>query len=119
MKDVESIKKNGEIVAFSCNIVNKGKKPVTILEVGDWFFYDAPAIGKIKGGSVVIKPGKSKTITVMRAYVDSEEVGIDRIALSVKYEGHKFYGTYDDGFDDPYMGTWSESFNAISEGGAG
>lgn len=64
LKNFQNVKKNGKIIGYSFDAVNKGSKAVTIIQgvMGDEYGYDR---GNVKGGSVNIKKDQTKKVTVI------------------------------------------------------
>lgn len=110
-----------DLIGYSCEVVNKGEKPITFFESGG---YSESERCKIKGGSVTIKPGESKKVTAL--YEEEQYVTPRSAYYSVKYAGHKFV-TYvsneSKGIYPLAMGSVSETYDAMHEvwddGGAG
>jgi hypothetical protein len=97
IKNLKDVKKNGKIVGYSFDVVNKGKKDIKVLNgclVYTSAFEGWLTIGEIKGGKVTVKAGHTKKITVS----DSNSAGVSdsTLGIEVKYEGHTFSISYDE-----------------------
>lgn len=101
VKNFKDVKKNGKTVGYRFDVVNKSKKAVTILE--GLYGRDVDiAYSKVKGKKVTVKPGETKTVTVLFGW--SSATGVTKngkmadgwsMGLGVKYEGHPYTMWYD------------------------
>lgn len=129
VKNVKDVKKNGKVTGFSCEVVNKSAKAVTILDAAGSCYEGYSSAGKIKGGSQTIKAGQSKKITVNLGKDAEYESWDSEILMSVKYAGHEFCGSYffpsewtKGGFSELRLLTWKKygkSWSRRGTGGAG
>ncbi len=121
VKKAKNLKKKGTNIGFSCEVVNKSEKPITIFESAVDMGYGSlcsSLICKIKGRSVTIKPGESKEVIVLYGEEDYNALS-ETVDYSVKYAGHKFVVPYQfhesksKGFRALSMGTLSGFHNAM------